>query len=117
MPVTGPGVSVILPAAFESVWFVDLQNELATAGAEAIAINKQRINFGTSGYRFLPPYTLLMGSRVTRAPFTVKVIGDSKVLMNSLLQPGGIIAKLQSILGKREIVIQEHELITISGAL
>lgn len=107
--VSGPGVRIILPTMVDTVWFVDLQNELVTAGAEALTINHIRITAENAGFRAILPQTLLLGNQVLRPPLVIEAIGDRKLLMNVLLQPGGIIARLQKTLGKEEIQVTEEE--------
>lgn len=113
--IEGLGVKITIPRAVDTVWFVDLQNELVTAGAEAMAVNGIRITSKSAGFRLIPPQTLLIGNHVTRPPFTIEAVGDGKILMNALLQPGGVIARLEKILGKKELLIKEEEKLKIMG--
>ena len=63
-------------------------NELRAAGAEAIAINGQRLT-GTSEIRCAGP-TLSVTNVRSSAPFEIRAIGDKKSLENALRMRGGV---------------------------
>ena len=63
-------------------------NELRAAGAEAIAINGQRLT-GTSEIRCAGP-TLSVNNVRSYAPFEIRAIGDKKSLENALRMRGGV---------------------------
>ena len=63
-------------------------NELRAAGAEAIAINGQRLT-GTSEIRCAGP-TLSVNIVRSSAPFEIRAIGDKKSLENALRMRGGV---------------------------
>ena len=63
-------------------------NELRAAGAEAIAINGQRLT-GTSEIRCAGP-TLSVNNVRSSAPFEIRAIGDKKALENALRMRGGV---------------------------
>ena len=63
-------------------------NELRAAGAEAIAINGQRLT-GTSEIRCAGP-TLSVNNVRSSAPFEIRAIGDKKSLENALHMRGGV---------------------------
>ena len=63
-------------------------NELRAAGAEAIAINGQRLT-GTSEIRCAGP-TLSVNNVRSSAPFEIRAIGDNKSLENALRMRGGV---------------------------
>lgn len=63
-------------------------NELRAAGAEAIAINGQRLT-GTSEIRCAGP-TLSVNNVRSSAPFEIHAIGDKKSLENALRMRGGV---------------------------
>ena len=68
-------------------------NELRAGGAEAIAINDQRL-IGTSEIRCSGP-TITVNGKVFGAPFTVKAIGDPKTLNSALTMRGGVVDSLK----------------------
>ena len=63
-------------------------NELRAAGAEAVAINGQRLT-GTSEIRCAGP-TLSVNNVRSSAPFEIRAIGDKKSLENALRMRGGV---------------------------
>ena len=63
-------------------------NELRAAGAEAIAVNGQRLT-GTSEIRCAGP-TLSVNNVRSSAPFEIRAIGDKKSLENALRMRGGV---------------------------
>jgi len=68
-------------------------NELRAAGAEAIAINNQRI-IASSEVRTAGPY-LSVNNMNLAAPFEIKVIGNPATLETALKMRGGVIETLQ----------------------
>lgn len=63
-------------------------NELRAAGAEAIAINEQRLT-ALSEIRCAGP-TLSVNNVRSSAPFEICAIGDKKTLMNAIMMRGGV---------------------------
>ncbi len=68
-------------------------NELRAAGAEAIAINNQRL-IASSEIRSAGPYISVNNMNLA-APFEIKAIGDPATLENALKMRGGIVETLQ----------------------
>ena len=68
-------------------------NELRAAGAEAIALNEQRL-IGTSEIRCAGP-TVTVNGKMFSAPFQVKAIGDPKLLRSALEFRGGVVDTLK----------------------
>jgi uncharacterized protein YlxW (UPF0749 family) len=91
-PVTGPGVSVTLSGQLNGVTVEYLVNELRNGGAEAIAIERERlvpglVVTGASG-------ELRLGSSVVPDPFEIQAIGSPSALVGSLTRGGGPVAQL-----------------------
>lgn len=68
-------------------------NELWAAGAEAVAINEQRL-IATSEIRCAGP-TLSVNNTRSSPPYEIMAIGDQKSLENSLKMRGGVVETLQ----------------------
>jgi uncharacterized protein YlxW (UPF0749 family) len=81
--VVGSGVVIKFQNSLQLTQMVDLINALRNIGSDAISINNNRIIATT-------PLNSQMGS----SPVTIKVIGDKKVLSDSLLRSGGIIEQI-----------------------
>lgn len=68
-------------------------NELWAGGAEAVAINEQRL-IATSEVRCAGP-TVSVNNTRSSPPYVIVAIGDSKNLENSLKMRGGVVETLQ----------------------
>ncbi|MGH2739195.1 MAG: DUF881 domain-containing protein [Actinomycetota bacterium] len=97
VPAIGPGVAIRISDARERVtWdaMLDLVQELRDAGAEAIAVNGQRV---VASSWFGPAEGGIgIDGVATSAPFEVLAIGPPHDLGEALGIPGGPIAVLQS---------------------
>lgn len=113
--VHGQGIRIIIPVQVDEAWFIDIQNELVSAGAEAVAINGSRIVPGRTGFRVIPPNKLLIGNTVVKSPYTIEAIGDSEFLAKSMLVQGSTISRLQKLLKGKEIILKKEEDIILSG--
>lgn len=112
-PVTGPGVVVVLrdsnkaknkPADISDAdWdelskefyihdrdIRDVVNELKAAGAEAIAVNDQRVST-TTPIRCVGPVVMVNDVRTTGSPVKIKAIGDPDALLSGLLMTKGVL--------------------------
>jgi len=108
--VEGPGIELILrdserrpaPGSTESL-LIDLYiihdydllrvvNELRQAGAEAIAINGQRL-VATSAIRCVGPVIYVNDIKMA-SPFVIHAIGDPNTLLGALKTPGGVLSDI-----------------------
>ena len=93
--VTADTISVTDDISFYLVHDVDLRsivNELENAGAEAIAINNQRIVFSTS--ITCEGNVISVNGEKVSSPFTIEAIGSSLGLYSALTRPGGYVESL-----------------------
>lgn len=93
--VKGPGITVTwsngsAPVAFQiaDLDLLQLVNELRASGAEAIAINGQRIT-AESEIRNASNYILINNTQ-EGAPFTIQAIGPAQTMTQALELPGGL---------------------------
>lgn len=84
-------------------------NELRAGGAEAIAVNDQRL-LGTSEVRCAGP-TVMVNGKVFGPPFVIKAIGDPKTLSAALTMRGGVVDTLKY--WGIELKIQKEEQIVV----
>ncbi len=120
LPISGPGVSVTITADYDvySMDIIDIANELKVSGAEAVAINNQRLTakshitheFDQNDQLFLA----LDGQRLL-TPIVITAIGDAHTLEKGLIFTGGIIDNLNTLYGIYPIVRQEEK-VTIPAA-
>lgn len=103
----GPGITVILndsqkpvhPGEDPNLYLIHdedilkVVNELKASGAEAIAVNDQRI-VAMSEIRCAGP-NILVNVKKIAPPFVITAIGDANLLESSLRMKGGIIETLQ----------------------
>ncbi|OGK08233.1 MAG: hypothetical protein A2Y63_03435 [Candidatus Riflebacteria bacterium RBG_13_59_9] len=109
MPVTGPGVEIVLGDAEQSdgvfverglVHDYDLLyiiNELRASGAEAISVGSGGVEERLTTFSFVRctgPTVVVNNTRLA-APFVIKAIGDPGILARGLKMPGGVIEQLQ----------------------
>jgi uncharacterized protein YlxW (UPF0749 family) len=71
-----------------------LANVLTAAGAEALAINDQRLSAGTEITCAGP--TILINKTRMAPPFVIKAIGDPTMLQAAVDMPGGVVESLRS---------------------
>ncbi|MBX5467441.1 MAG: DUF881 domain-containing protein [Firmicutes bacterium] len=119
IPVKGPGIEVIwsngtAPAGYQltDIDLLLLVNELRASGAEAIAINGQRITAETE-IRAAGNYVLINNSQED-PPFTIDAIGNPQTLTDGLKLPGGLYD--QSLQEGRSMIIRTVSQLTVPAA-
>ncbi len=122
--VEGPGVSVtvsetavggqvgVLPTVLGVQDLSGLANELWSAGAEAMAINGNRV-LATTGMRQTEAGMLIRGLRLS-PPYRIEALGDPEVLQAALAIRGGFVEGLRAV-GLR-VVIQRHQRLRLAAA-
>jgi uncharacterized protein YlxW (UPF0749 family) len=102
VPATGPGVTVVVDDPESAVRYdqlINLIEELRDAGAEAIAVNGQRVG-GTSAFVPATRGILLTGAGaptgVLTPPYSVTAIGEPATLDTALNIPGGALDTLRA---------------------
>ncbi|MBV9851818.1 MAG: DUF881 domain-containing protein [Armatimonadetes bacterium] len=126
-PVQGPGIIVTLRESRKPVphgWpngaappnlvhdtdINAVDNGLKAAGAEAIAINGQRL-IATSPIRSAGP-TIFVNNVALTPPYVIRAIGDTAAMQIALNQPGGVIAQFRTF-DPAMIQVQEAGQITL----
>lgn len=112
VPVTGPGVTVVIRDSEASVGYanlIDVVQELRDAGAEAISINDHRVGassaFGQKGD------AVTLDGVVLAAPFRVQAIGHPPTLDGGLKIPGGAVDTLTALRDVSVVVSRETALV------
>lgn len=107
--VSGPGIILILddskismkPGEDPNIYLIHdedllkVVNELFASGAEAIAVNGERL-ITSSEIRCVGPVMIVNGTRVA-APYEILAIGDVSLLENGILMRGGIVEILKAV--------------------
>lgn len=95
-PVTGPGVTLTISdeqGQLDAAALLDSVQELRDAGAEAIAIDGQRVVVQTAVLD--SPDGITVGGEVVAAPYVVDAIGPTDTLASGLSFPGGVIESVR----------------------
>ena len=106
---TRPDLSAMDPAAVltHDVDLLMLVNELRAAGAEAIAINDQRVIF-SSAIRCVGP-VINVNNHQVGAPFTIQAIGKPENLAGAMNLPFGVLDSLKQ-LGIKATVVKRDKI-------
>jgi uncharacterized protein YlxW (UPF0749 family) len=93
---TGPGIAVHIDGGFDDRAFSDLVNELRNAGAEAVALNAQRVG-PRSWFAAANDGAISVDGTPVRGPWTVRAIGAPEVMHVAMTRTGGIIGQFELI--------------------
>ena len=105
----GPGVEVQIAMPVAAQDLHDLLNDLHGAGAEAMALNDQRL-VAFSAITGSEEELRLNGTPLSR-PYTIRAIGPAAALERALTRPGGMVAVLQQTYpGARITVVRRDRL-------
>jgi uncharacterized protein YlxW (UPF0749 family) len=100
-PVRGPGITVTLTGETPLLYYdlADLVNELWASGAEAIAVNDQRLTAlaAIGEMRQGETYYLTLDGRRLLYPIVVKALGDPNTLEKGLTFTGGLIDNFNTL--------------------
>ncbi len=91
--VSGPGIELVIDGPASVLDLQDLINELRNAGAEAIALNEQRLV--AQSVLTLNDDQLILDGYPIRQPFRFQAIGDPSTLETAILRPGGVVDLLR----------------------
>jgi len=106
--VAGPGAQVTLEGPVTVLDLHDLLNELRNAGAEAIALNGQRV-VASSVIAPMAEGGIAVDGAVARHPYTFAAIGDPATLESALLRPGGLLAVFANSREGLRVSVQRRE--------
>jgi uncharacterized protein YlxW (UPF0749 family) len=109
--VSGPGVEVAITGPISVLDLHDLINELRNTGAEALALNGQRIvawsAISTDGQQ------VTVDGQPVEPPYRLQAIGDANTLEVALLRPGGLIGMLYRANTAVSISVQPRDKLTL----
>lgn len=119
----GPGVTVAMkdaptrpaganPAVVTYQDIVGVVNELWAAGAEAVAVNTQRVT-ATTGFGQVGGTVVVNLQRLT-APFVITAIGDPATLEGALAIRGGLVEALRAI--GLSIAVTRHDRLQVPAS-
>jgi uncharacterized protein YlxW (UPF0749 family) len=109
--VSGPGVQVTLTGPVSVLDLQDLMNELRNAGAEALALNDQRLvawsAIATDGEQ------VTVDGLPVPAPYQLSAIGNPETLRAALLRPGGLVPLLRKADEALVVTVKESDRLTL----
>jgi uncharacterized protein YlxW (UPF0749 family) len=109
--VTGPGIQISIVAPLRAEDVMDLVNELRNAGAEAIAVNNQRIvsdsSFSNSGEN-----VVIDGVEI-KQPYVFTAIGSSDTLKTAIDRKGGLLTIITNSHPTAITTIDKREKLTL----
>jgi uncharacterized protein YlxW (UPF0749 family) len=110
--VVGPGVQVTLDGPVSVLDLQDLLNELRNAGAEALALNGQRMIASSS---IVPSADgrLAVDNVAIRHPYVFAAIGDPDTLETALLRPGGLLTVFSNSREGLTVHVQRQDRLTV----
>ena len=109
--VYGPGVQVTLDGPVAALDLQDLLNELRNAGAEALALNGQRL-IASSIIEPMADGSIVIDGAVTRRPYIFIAIGDPATLETALLRPGGLLTVFSNSRQGLVVSVQQRDRLT-----
>jgi uncharacterized protein YlxW (UPF0749 family) len=109
--VSGPGVQVTVAGPVSVLDLQDLINELRNAGAEALALNDQRLiawsSIATDGEQ------VTVDGQPVPAPYRLSGIGNPEALRAALLRPGGLVPLLREANAAIVVTVKETDRLTV----
>lgn len=111
---TGPGVELTIVADLRPEDLQDLINELRNAGAEALALNGQRITVRSAVASDRAAITL-SGQRLTQ-PYVFAAVGTPDTLERALTRKGGLVSYLQNTYPEGKIEVLKQRQVALPAA-
>lgn len=92
--VQGPGITVQIQKELPYYIFIDIMNDLFTAGAEGISINNIRIAEHSSFTENPITHQVFISHTPINAPYTINIIGDTEVLTQNLSKKHNVLSRI-----------------------
>jgi uncharacterized protein YlxW (UPF0749 family) len=110
--VSGPGIEVEVDGPITVLDLHDLINEVRNAGAEALALNGQRLvawsAISTDGVH------VTVDGQPIQAPYRLEAIGDGESLETALLRPGGLVELLEQVDEHITVTVRRRDKLTLT---
>ena len=110
--VSGPGVEILTTGPVTILDLHDLINELRNAGAEALALNGQRLvvrsAISTDGVH------VTVDGQPIQPPYWLEAIGNPASLQTALLRPGGLVELLEQLDQRITITVRTRDKVTLT---
>lgn len=115
--ISGPGVVVTIGHVIKALWLTDIVNELFSAGAEAVSFNNIRLTDKTVGFDTIPSGQILLNGVILEVPYAIAAIGDRETLEQAIIQPQGILDRMNQSLGSVNVKVEQSDIITMQTIL
>lgn len=109
--VSGQGVEVVVAGPVSVLDLHDLINELRSAGAEALALNGQRMVVW-SAISADGEHVTVDGQPI-QPPYRLQAIGDAHTMEVALVRPGGLVNLLEQANSSTSITVSRREKLTL----
>ncbi|MEJ2209295.1 MAG: DUF881 domain-containing protein [Anaerolineae bacterium] len=110
--VSGPGIEVDVEGPITVLDLHDLINEVRNAGAEALALNGQRLvawsAISTDGTH------VTVDGQPIQPPYRLEAIGDGESLETALLRPGGLVELLERLDERITLAVRRRDKLTLT---
>lgn len=113
-PANGPGVELTIGADIRAEDVQDLINELRNAGAEALAVNGERVTVRTAVGS--DRGGIILGGRRLVAPYVFEAIGTPDTLERALTRKGGLVSYLQNTYPEGQIDVVKQRAVLLPAA-
>lgn len=109
--VSGQGVEVVVAGPVSVLDLHDLLNELRSAGAEALALNGQRIVLWSA--ISADGEHMTVDGQPVQPPYRLQAIGDAHTLEVALIRPGGLVSLLEQANRSTSITVFRRDKLTL----
>ena len=109
--VSGPGVELRVVASLTREDVQDLINELRNAGAEALAVNRQRLVAQSAVIG--EQAALAVNGELLGAPYLFQVVGHPDTIERALVRKGGVLAIMQNTYPDALFVVAKQDKIAL----
>ena len=106
--VSGRGIQVYISGPLNALDVQDLVNELRNAGAEAIALNGERLALWSAITIDDQGWLTVDGVRIA-SPYIFQAIGDAETVEAALMRSGGLIAVLEHSYNDLQVTINRSD--------
>jgi len=113
-PAVGSGIELTISADIRPEDVQDLVNELRNAGAEALALNGQRLTARTAVTQ--DHGAVVVDGRRLAPPFVFEAIGAPDTLDRAMTRKGGLISYLQTTYPEGQFSVEKNERLALAAA-
>ena len=110
--VSGPGIEVRLDGPINALDMQDLINELRNAGAEALALNDERLIVSSVVASAEDGTMILNGAKIVR-PYVLRAIGQPETMEKALLRNGGLLAAIKKDYDGLDVTVTKRDKIIL----